>query len=835
MLNPFFLQGSKSEQSLIQDLINEQLRMYGVEIYYIPRKYLTKNTVIKEVIESKFDNAYPIEAYVDTYDGYEGQGTILSKFGVQPLNDLNLIISKERFETYISPLIKNLPNIELSTRPKEGDLIYFPLGDRIFEIKFVEHEKPFYQLQKTYVYELRCELFRYEDEVIDTGIEEIDDNVDDKGYIQSLTMVGSGTTATAVASLVDGGVRFVTVTNRGNGYTSSPRVAISSAPTGGLTAVGIATLIGGLVDCNGNTENFKVQGVEIVSPGYGYTVAPSVVFVGGGGAGAAATATLGDSIVGIITLTSAGSGYEIAPTVTFSTPKHLGAGATAIIAYPVVGGGVSVISAPISIGASSYLFPGGTTGGVFYKSAPTVTFSAPTGTGNVAQATATLDSISETGGTVETIGITTGGKFYTSAPLVTISHPGFSFASATIGIAGSSINPGSIAFSTTGRAYRTAPTVAISTSSGQSAPVQVAIGIATIHPITGIVTAVSFNQTDPWAVGTGATVGSGYTAAPNISFSGSPSPVAATATATISIAGVVNNISIGNSGYGYISNPSVTIASPSGGNEQFRATGIATIRFNSIKTEGTIGIGSTSITGITTTNIIVGDRVRLGIGYSDPITNIIPSDTFVTSIGSSTIFVNNSATNVGIATTIFEFGIDQCGIVTGITITYGGGGYLEPPTVTISNEVSEKNYIDIVSGVATATGRCAINSAGVVTSIYITDSGSRYIIPPTITISSPFSTGSGVFILNETVTGSISSTTALVKSWDSSTNVLGVSNISGTFVKGDVLVGSESGASYKVRIITTDDINDPYAQNDEIELEADSIIDFSESNPFGNP
>ena len=77
MLNPFFLQGSKSEQSLIQSLVNEQLRMYGVEVYYLPRKYVTERTVIKEVIESKFDNAYPIEAYVDTYDGYEGEGTIL--------------------------------------------------------------------------------------------------------------------------------------------------------------------------------------------------------------------------------------------------------------------------------------------------------------------------------------------------------------------------------------------------------------------------------------------------------------------------------------------------------------------------------------------------------------------------------------------------------------------------------------------------------------------------------------------------------------------------------------------------------------------------------------
>ena len=146
-LNPYFLQGSSNEQSLVQSLINEQLKMYGVEVYYIPRRYISKKTVIKEVIESKFDNALPIEAYVDTYDGYEGQGTLLSKFGVQSLNDLGLIISRERFESYITPLIKNLPNIELATRPKEGDLIYFPLGDRLFEIKFVEHEKPFYQLK----------------------------------------------------------------------------------------------------------------------------------------------------------------------------------------------------------------------------------------------------------------------------------------------------------------------------------------------------------------------------------------------------------------------------------------------------------------------------------------------------------------------------------------------------------------------------------------------------------------------------------------------------------------------------------------------------------------
>jgi hypothetical protein len=324
MLNPFFLQGSKTEQSLIQDLVNEQLRMYGVEIYYIPRQYVTKKTVIKEVIQSKFGYAYPIEAYVNTYDGYEGQGTILSKFGVQPLNDLSLTISKDRYENYISPLIKNLPNIELSTRPKEGDLVYFPLGDRLFEIKFVEHEQPFYQLQKNYVYILKCELFQYEDEIIDTSIIEIDDNIKNEGYIQTLSLIGSGVTASAITNIVNGGVRYITLTNRGDGYSSPPRVAISSAPFGGSTATGIATMIGGIIDCAGSKTSLKIQGVELINPGYGYTVAPSVLFFDGGGSGAIATATIGSGIVGIITITNGGSGYALPPTVTISSPGFSG-------------------------------------------------------------------------------------------------------------------------------------------------------------------------------------------------------------------------------------------------------------------------------------------------------------------------------------------------------------------------------------------------------------------------------------------------------------------------------------------------------------------------------
>jgi hypothetical protein len=344
MLNPFFLQGSASEKNLMQDLINESIQIYGVEVHYLPRKYIAEKTVLREVIESVFDNAYPIEAYISSFEGYGDNPTILSKFGIQNLNELTLEISRERFETYISPLIKNLSNIKLSNRPKEGDLIYFPLGDRLFEIKYVEHEKPFYQLQGNYTYQLTCELFQYEDEVIDTGIGEIDDTIggsDDNdpdnsfvpiGPIQTLTLVGTGVTATAITNIVSGGIRFFTVTNRGGGYSSAPRVAISSAPSGGLTGIGSATMIGGIVVCTDNTNpNLKsVQSVEVINSGFGYTVAPKVAFFGDG-AGAAATCTIGSGVVGIITITSGGSGYVDTPTITFTGISTVAAAATAIV------------------------------------------------------------------------------------------------------------------------------------------------------------------------------------------------------------------------------------------------------------------------------------------------------------------------------------------------------------------------------------------------------------------------------------------------------------------------------------------------------------------------
>ena len=369
MLNPFFLQGSSGEQNLVQDLINEQLRMYGVEVYYLPRQYVTEKTVLREVIESKFDNAYPIEAYVNNYEGYGDNTQLLSKFGIQATNELTVTISKERFELYISPLIKNIPNVKLSTRPKEGDLIWFPLGDRLFEIKFVEHEKPFYQLQKNYTYELRCELFRYEDEIIDTSVEEIDESVSTEANLQTLTLVGAGVTATAITGFIAlGAVNQIIITSRGERYNSAPTVAISSSPSSGGTATGISTLISGITNCDGTQIGSKVQGAYITNPGFGYTVNPGIVFIPSStnpGTGAAATTRISDNTIGIVTITSGGSGYTTAPSVTFSTPTGLvGLGTTAT--------GIAVVS---SAGTISNIYI--TNAGAGYTETPTVTIGSP--------------------------------------------------------------------------------------------------------------------------------------------------------------------------------------------------------------------------------------------------------------------------------------------------------------------------------------------------------------------------------------------------------------------------------------------------------------------------
>ena len=317
-LNPFFLQGSQSEQRLTQDLINEHLKIFGVEVTYIPRKFVRKQTIIKEVQSSAFDDNFLLEAYVNTFEGYGGQGDIMTKFGVSLRDELTVTISKERFEDFISPFLSADEDYELASRPREGDIIFFPLGARLFEVKFVEHEDPFYQLGKNYVYQLKCELFEYEDEVIDTGIDIIDSQVEDIGFIQTLQLIGTGVTAAANAQLNVAGrgyIREIILNNDGSGYTSTPNVAISTAPFAAgnvdATAVAITTTRAGI---------FSIDRIELTHAGIGYTSPPLVTITGGGGVGAAATAAVELSDFGIVdfTISNNGVGYAVTPTITIT-------------------------------------------------------------------------------------------------------------------------------------------------------------------------------------------------------------------------------------------------------------------------------------------------------------------------------------------------------------------------------------------------------------------------------------------------------------------------------------------------------------------------------------
>jgi len=336
-LNPFFLGGTASEQRLVQDLVNEHLRFHGVEVIYIPRKYVNRKTILEEVQTSKFDDNFALEAYVNNFDGYSGAGDILTKFGVSVRDELMLTVSKERFEDFIAPFMAgqddgtDTSELPTSTRPREGDLVYFPLGQRLFEIKFVEHEDPFYQLGKNYVYMLKCELFEYEDELIDTSIAEVDTQVQDEGFITTLNLIGVGRTATAVAqiagSVPSGYIKEIFLNNDGSGYTSVPKIGISSSPTGQIgdnaTAVGFLTTKGGVTG---------LEKILLTNAGAGYTVAPTITITGGGGAGAAATASLVTTGQGVIrfSMTDIGVGYGTDARVTVSAPAASGIATVAV-------------------------------------------------------------------------------------------------------------------------------------------------------------------------------------------------------------------------------------------------------------------------------------------------------------------------------------------------------------------------------------------------------------------------------------------------------------------------------------------------------------------------
>jgi hypothetical protein len=261
--NVYFTQGTRNEQYLVEDLIIESLRIYGQEFFYIPRTLVSKDEILGEDRLSEFKSSFPIEMYFENVDSLDGQGAFIQKFGLMMEQSATLIVARRRWEQLVGRYgVTTLPQ-----RPNEGDLIYFPLTKGLFEIKFVRHQDPFYQLGKLYVYKLQVELFQYASERIDTGIKEVD-------TFETLKTFSTNSTRNPTSRVLK-----VNMTNNGSGYTEAPEVVFISSTGFGAEAVAIL----GEGDSAG-----KVIRVDVLNDGQGYQTPPLIDLVGGGGTGATA-------------------------------------------------------------------------------------------------------------------------------------------------------------------------------------------------------------------------------------------------------------------------------------------------------------------------------------------------------------------------------------------------------------------------------------------------------------------------------------------------------------------------------------------------------------------
>jgi hypothetical protein len=176
--NLYFNQKVRSEQILYEDIVIESLKMYGQDVYYLPRDLVNEDKILGEDVPSRFNSSYKVEMYIENTEGFDGEGDLFTKFGVEIRDQATFVISRRRW----AHTVKRFDNELSSVRPLEGDVIYLPLSNSLFQIMAVEHEQPFYQLSNLPVFKLRCELFEYGGEDIDTGVQVIDDIADKHAF-----------------------------------------------------------------------------------------------------------------------------------------------------------------------------------------------------------------------------------------------------------------------------------------------------------------------------------------------------------------------------------------------------------------------------------------------------------------------------------------------------------------------------------------------------------------------------------------------------------------------------------------------------------------------------
>ena len=197
MRNFYFSQQVRSEQNLYEDIIIESLKIYGQDVYYLPRTVMEEDRILGDAVTSRFSSSYKIEMYIENTEGFDGEGDLFTRFGVEIRDEATFIVSRRRWKSVVA----SADNTIINERPKEGDLIYLPLSKSLFEIMHVEHEQPFYQLSNLPTYKMRCVLFEYSDEDLDTGIQDVD-IIEFKGSYKYLVAVDLGETSVNANDIV---------------------------------------------------------------------------------------------------------------------------------------------------------------------------------------------------------------------------------------------------------------------------------------------------------------------------------------------------------------------------------------------------------------------------------------------------------------------------------------------------------------------------------------------------------------------------------------------------------------------------------------------------------
>ena len=758
-LSPFFLNGSPSEQRLVQDLVNEHLQLFGQDILYLPRKIVNQNTVIREITASKFDDSFRLEAYLVNTDGFGSPSDVLTKFGVRDQDELTLVVSKERYDDFITPFINLFPEGERvnAKSPHEGDLIYLPLDNALFEIKYIERKVPFYQVNDLFMYEFRCEIFEPEDEVID-----LPDGLTDKEGVDVDEDFGS-TTGQTITLLLE-----------------------QDTSENAMAYVSLASTVAGVK---------SVQRVPMFDGG-NYRGTPTVtIHKPKQGNQASGTVTISEGGIDSVTLTSGGSNYLSVPSISFTPPNlttssQIKFGSNSLhhtTISEVIGANFHFTTNVDSrdsgngrLSLSFWLYPtkfdpaanGGTVMWtdrfkIYYRETGNIVFAS--GSGSIENTTQlTLNAWNfirvEQYNTDATISVNG-----TISNSLNTANPIMFFAGDNLKLGADASGQGFIPSQTASfEGFLDHLTVNLTGDNSTRTASAEQVPTSETQQETDIVTNT------------------------NATFIRKMDSEFPQVVATIDATGTVTGLTVNYEGWGYTSVPIMTIESPSTGTQ---ATAVAIM---------------TSRSGVPNQSV---DRILLinpGTGYTTP---------------PQVVFTGGSPVSTAIATAVISEAV-----LGPIGITTGGLGYTFTPTVGITSVyIQQSNETEPL--LMNAQAEAVVSSAGTVTQIRYSNAGAGYTsTSATVAISSVTSNSFGEFERDEIVKGVSSGTSAYVANWNTADNILKVSIPSGDFSVGEVIVGA--AASYRILSVDSEfDIG--FAGNDEIETEADEILDFSERNPFG--